>query len=520
MNNIEEWITNFKEKYNTPIHIYILGVPNSGKSTLFNKIVGSELSEVSAKPNTTTNIITENLFEMNITDTPAIGNNPKTDARLLNQCLDEASVVILLISTTSKITDAEIDIYNQLRGKLPIFVSLNKIDSVDDEERKNIISEVKEKLNIENLSLISAKNGKIDSLLIDILENYKNPLEELEKRFSPSQNELIYEKEFKSVSEKFFLNYKVNPQIFFTGLQGCGKTTLLSKIIGEELDKLSNLEINLIEKWGISWTDTPSLIPSAQSNLIILNKGQKASLFVHVINGAVGITNTDKMVINLLKESKPFIVVLNKIDTLEKAELSSIIEGFNYEFKWAKENFIPISAKEGLNIDILVKKIEEILSNENLEIKDIPIDYPSNFLASKEEKKYKNVDNKILIEKAKKIIKRNALAASLASLIPMPIANISSVTAIQAEMVVELALIFGKSISLERAKEIIGAIAGGIAIRGIANKAKRFIKIPIASKLVDSTITYTGTYALGEAALIYFKGDINLKMEDFKKKWR
>jgi len=165
---------------NKSIMVAVLGVPNAGKSTLVNYLLGMDLSVVTHKPQTTRNkfhcILTIDRTEIILVDTPGIHKSNKEFNKRLNQQAREGSIGadinLLLIDLTRPIL-AQIE---EIKGSLDVelarsWLVFNKSDRVEN-ARDLPLSLVKEKARelIPNLEdahfLISAKEGESVHTLI------------------------------------------------------------------------------------------------------------------------------------------------------------------------------------------------------------------------------------------------------------------------------------------------------------------------------------------------------------------
>ena len=120
--------------------VAVVGRPNVGKSTLFNRLTGSRISIVEDVPGVTRDRIYHEV-EWNgetfmLIDTGGI--EPKTDSKLLTQMRDQAQiaiehadVILFMCDLKSGLTDSDSDIATMLRkARKPVIVIVNKVDSV------------------------------------------------------------------------------------------------------------------------------------------------------------------------------------------------------------------------------------------------------------------------------------------------------------------------------------------------------------------------------------------------------
>ena len=176
---------------NKKINFVIIGKPNSGKSTLFNKLLNKEISPVGETYGLTKELFVQKFTFKNIDfvihDTPGLRRKSKIsdkDEELRNKkvvkLLEQIDAAILLIDSTESITRQDFKIADTImtRKKLLFFV-FNKIDLLDD--RKEFKRKINDFLNHRysqsketNIKFISALSGKnISDLLNQMITKNK-----------------------------------------------------------------------------------------------------------------------------------------------------------------------------------------------------------------------------------------------------------------------------------------------------------------------------------------------------------
>lgn len=172
---------NFKSGY-----VSIIGRPNVGKSTLLNAIIGEKISAISSKPQTTrqniTFIHTDVDAQIIFLDTPGI-QKPKNKLGefMLTESkegIEDSDVITYIVDTSKKIGRAErsiIDILKEYKGKLPIILLINKVDTIRKDELLEIISMYAEEEIFDDIIPISAmKNDGVD-IYLEILKKFLKP---------------------------------------------------------------------------------------------------------------------------------------------------------------------------------------------------------------------------------------------------------------------------------------------------------------------------------------------------------
>ena len=100
--------------------------------------------------------------------------------------------------------------------------------------------------------------------------------------------------------------------------------------------------------------------------------------------------------------------------------------------------------------------------------------------------------------------KQNALVGA----IPVPGADMPIMTANQVKMVLRLAAIYDQPMTFDRLKEVMAVVGGAFAFRTAARQLTKFIPGP--GWIVGGAMGYTGTFAMGKAAIEYFRRSYEL----------
>src|SRR5258708_5508281 len=109
--------------------IVIVGLPNTGKSTLFNHIKGQQLSPVSSEAGTTRALVRTDFGPFTLIDTP--GHLPD----LMESGMDQASVIVFLLDATKGLQEKDRELYETIKKmNKPTIIAVNKIDTVSSKE--------------------------------------------------------------------------------------------------------------------------------------------------------------------------------------------------------------------------------------------------------------------------------------------------------------------------------------------------------------------------------------------------
>ena len=164
-------------------YVAVIGKPNTGKSTIMNRLLGINLSVVNRKAQTTRNkilgILSKDNYQVIFLDTPGI-LEPKYELQKfmvseITSSLKEADIILQIIDATTidkkKLAETEKKYENLFKGKKRINV-INKMDLVSKEKILIIIGDLKTTLNYDNIVPVSAlKAINIEELEKVILEN-------------------------------------------------------------------------------------------------------------------------------------------------------------------------------------------------------------------------------------------------------------------------------------------------------------------------------------------------------------
>jgi len=155
--------------------VSIIGRPNVGKSTLLNLLTGEKIAIVSDKPQTTRNkiqtIVTGEDYQIIFIDTPGI-HMPKSKlgtfmVKSAETALNEVDAILFLIEPDKKCGPGDAGIIERLKNvKTPVFLIINKIDTIDKGDILAVIETYKSLYDFSQIIPISAAMGEnTDTLL-------------------------------------------------------------------------------------------------------------------------------------------------------------------------------------------------------------------------------------------------------------------------------------------------------------------------------------------------------------------
>ena len=351
--------------------VAIVGRPNVGKSTLFNKLVGARLSIVDDKPGVTRDRIYGDCEWLGhrflLVDTGGI--EPRADDVILSQmraqaniAIATADVIVLVTDLRSGVVATDQDVANMLQksGK-PVILCVNKCDSVGapDPEFYEFYN-----LGMGDPIAVSAVHGHGTGDLLDAVIAY-----------FPSESE--EEEEDDTI------------KVAVIGKPNVGKSSLINRISGQERAIVSDIagttrdatDTRIENQYGkFTFIDTAGIrrkskVTDAIEKYSIIRARtavERANVCVIMIDATEGFTEQDSKVACIaLDQGKGCIVVVNKWDAVEKDgnTMREYKEKLAVDFAFMKfAPFVFISAKTGQRVDRLFEQIAYVYAQSTMRI--------------------------------------------------------------------------------------------------------------------------------------------------------
>jgi GTPase len=347
----------------------IVGRPNVGKSTLFNKLISQRKAIVDNLPGVTRD---RNYGEgqwagkkFRVIDTGGLESDAEGDLeeRVQEQsrrALSEADVVVFVLDGKGGLSPLDREAIDLLRKvSKPVFFAVNKIDS---RQRADNLYEFFA-LGVDPLFPISAEHGLgLSELLDDIVERFPERVESDDEREEP---------------EKALL------RIAIIGRPNVGKSTLVNRLLGFErsvvdatpgttrdsLDApftLKGERCVLVDTAGIrrkARIDGPIERFSVQRSLRSVDR---ADLIIHLIDGVEGVTDQDAQILSYANQrGKALLVAVNKWDLVSKAGGDADAYRDRLYHKLAFLDYVPvsfISAATGHGVKKMLETASRVVS--------------------------------------------------------------------------------------------------------------------------------------------------------------
>ena len=343
--------------------VAVVGRPNVGKSTLFNKLVGQRLSSVEDTPGVTRDRIYSKCEwrsrEFMVVDTGGI--EPDSDDVILSQmrrqaevAIERADVIVLVTDIKCGVTASDQDVSSMLlKSGKPVVLAVNKCDTIGEPPV--------ELYEFYNLGLgdpfpISSQHGHGTGDLLDEVFKY-----------FPEENYQDYDDEFIKVA--------------VIGKPNAGKSSLINRIAGEERVIVSNIAgttrdatdtVIENENGKYVFIDTAGIRKKSKVNEKIEHFSvlraymavDRADVCVIVIDAEVGFTEQDSKIAGYAHEQgKASIIAVNKWDAIEKNDNTMKEFQTKLENDFSFMSYVPfvfISAKTGQRVNKLFEMINYV----------------------------------------------------------------------------------------------------------------------------------------------------------------
>jgi len=317
----------------------IVGRPNVGKSTLFNRLVGRRRAIVGDEPG----ITRDRLYgtaewsgrQIRVVDTGGIIPEdkeliPSEIFRQAKVALEEASAIVMVVDSRTELAAPDMELSRLLlkMGK-PLFLAVNKVDNVELEAA----AENFRRLGIKNLVPISAEHGNgVAELLEEVLKVIPDGgSTETETDELPEVSE---EEESADSAQTRMSAPTSETKVAIIGRPNVGKSTLLNQLTGttrsivspipgttrdavDEVVERDGHKYRFIDTAGIRRKGKTDLMAEKLSVVMARKHMEAADVSILVIDASEGVTGLDANIAGYAHESgRSVIIVVNKWDTV------------------------------------------------------------------------------------------------------------------------------------------------------------------------------------------------------------
>lgn len=350
--------------------VAIVGQPNVGKSTLFNRIVGERVAIVEDKPGVTRDRIYSKAdwsgrdFHLIDTGGIATGDDEAIPASVRAQAelaMEEADVIVFVTSVETGVTAADREIATLLlKTHKPVIVAVNKVDNP---ERQTAAYEFYS-LGFAEVFGISSAHGRGTGDLLDAI------VAELPDDVPETDDEDVI-------------------KVSFIGRPNVGKSSLVNALLGEErviVSDVAGTTRDAIDTTVQAEGDTYTLIDTAgmrrrgkvyektekYSVLRAMRAIERSHVALVVLDGGQGVIEQDKKIAGYAKDAGlATVIVVNKWDIVDKDEKTMYRFAEEIRSHFAFIDYAPIvfvSAKTGRRVANILPVVKQVAENHAMRV--------------------------------------------------------------------------------------------------------------------------------------------------------
>jgi len=329
--------------------VAIVGRPNVGKSTLFNRLIGEKQSIVDDQSGVTRDRqygeSTWNGKDFAVVDTGGFVRNSDDvfEAAIRQQveiAIDEANVIIFMVDVATGLTDLDEEVARMLRrAKKPVLLVVNKVDN------HSRLLEANEfwGLGFEHTYFLSSVTGSGTGELLDELVEHI----------------VVHEEETTTI-----------PQITIVGQPNAGKSSFINALLGEERNIVTDIagttrdttnshynkfgrEFNLIDTAGIRKKAKVYENLEFYSVMRAVKAIEKSDIVVLMIDAVDGVESQDLAIFRIAqRRNKGIVIAINKWDLIKDKETNTARD---YE-QTVREKFAPFNDLPIIFMSVLEKQ--------------------------------------------------------------------------------------------------------------------------------------------------------------------
>jgi GTPase len=358
--------------------VAIIGLPNSGKSTFFNKVLERRTALTHQDAGTTRDraygLTSWNGLSFYLVDTAGIVQRPDSplEKNIQKQTAiaqEEADLIILMVDGKSIPASQDLAVAHRLqKTRKPVILVVNKIDVHSAKSAAN--GESFRKLGLGKPYMTSSINGSGMGDALDAITDI------LKKQFTGEADE-----------------HKGRLRVAFVGKPNVGKSSLINKLLGEDrmvVDSKAGTTRSTVEipfeKGGQKYVllDTAGIKKKWKQDIDIEAAAMMQSLrtignidvALFVVDSLERMTAQDQIIMQkVLEQNKPVVVLLNKADELtedQQQKRLDILPDYFPQLWWAPVVFT--SGKAGTGLDMALKLASESYAAANREIDNAELD--------------------------------------------------------------------------------------------------------------------------------------------------
>jgi GTP-binding protein len=318
--------------------VAIVGRPNVGKSTLFNRLIGERLAIVEDLPGTTRDRVYGvgewNGRSFTLVDTGGLELEPGThiEARVQDQArvaMEEADVILFVVDAAAGLAPLDHEVADRLRRtSKPTILVINKADNPRREQEGAEFYA----LGMDPAITVSAQHGRNTGDLADLLVDALPPPSAAEAEAPDWADDAVSEQDLEELAE----TEMGPPRVAIVGRPNTGKSTFVNRVLGQERMIVSDVPgttrdpvdtavvvdeepMILVDTAGIRRRGSVQQGIERYSVLRSMKAIDRADVAVVMTDATEGYTAQDAHVVgHVLEAGKGIVLVINKWDAVEK----------------------------------------------------------------------------------------------------------------------------------------------------------------------------------------------------------
>ncbi len=350
-------------------YVAIVGRPNVGKSSLFNSLVGKQVSIVENIPGVTRDRVYADCEwcgnKFTLIDTGGLElksedimwQNIKEQVEI---AIGVAQCIIYVVDGKTGLTTDDEHIGSYLRkSKVPVVLAVNKIDNIEQDNSYDFYT-----LGFGTPIAVSASQGKgLGELLDEVILRIKKT----EDEFSDPGLKIALVGKPNAGKSSIVNKLLKEDKLIVSDIAGTTRDAIDSKLT------INNKEYTLIDTAGMRKKKQINVDLEKYSVSRSLLAIKRADVICIVVDGTEGITDQDvKIIGHVFNEGKPFLIIINKWDLkVKESDTSKKIEDeIKEKIKFMTEiKTLFISAKTGQRVDKIIPLCEKLNENANRRVK-------------------------------------------------------------------------------------------------------------------------------------------------------
>lgn len=350
-------------------YVAIVGRPNVGKSSLFNSLVGKQVSIVENIPGVTRDRVYADCDwcgnKFTLIDTGGLElksedimwQNIKEQVEL---AIGVAQCIIYVVDGKTGLTTDDEHIGSYLRkSKVPVVLAVNKIDNIEQDNSYDFYT-----LGFGTPIAVSASQGKgLGELLDEVILRIKKT----EDDFSDPGLKIALVGKPNAGKSSIVNKLLKEDKLIVSDIAGTTRDAIDSKLT------INNKEYTLIDTAGMRKKKQINVDLEKYSVSRSLLAIKRADVICIVVDGTEGLTDQDvKIIGHVFNEGKPFLIIINKWDLkVKESDTSKKIEDeIKEKIKFMTEiKTLFISAKTGQRVDKIIPLCEKLNENANCRVK-------------------------------------------------------------------------------------------------------------------------------------------------------